>query len=538
METIDEYNVVCEGVSLKNDWRKTTTGIMKGRNSTGTMKNAAIEFIIEGDDEEDLAEKIRITEREFNKENARVYGFRTVDGTDGVNRIFDYHLGDGESVGVYCNVSEMNEAHTRFSRYMMLEVYCDLTVKLPSGVSAPGAPEADIDGLLEPMEIVEVYETGNWQTKSISGKFTYSVEDDSLGPWTIDAIAEKSGGDHDGKAEIQLAATPSGLAVDDAVFINNTTFYNGRHRVVDITGDNVTIDTEHTQDETLGSPASITGGEVETAKEKYDAAYSTLKALIDVSASESKDITLVHKVEQQLNDGTFEFTLTSQEQEFIPGGKGDGDTQLVRTVQMKVNKAQVKEWEQSSDLSFARPSTTPPKIIEAAGLVMLNKEAITDSLEEHWENDVKSDVIARIETHLNLAAGEFDEATVQVTFNGTNPAIAFIITGYEDFDTVLSVELVKTTQTPHEAMVYSKGSGLHGLQTPDVEDVPVITRQLTRVGKTEVDLSQLTAPTESGYTFHLHDEVETVRGPLDIEGLGTDLYLQTRTEVYLKLKLS
>lgn len=537
-ETIDEFNIVVDEVSLNNSWRKTTSGIAKGRDSTGTMKNAAVEFVIEGNDEEDLAEKIRLTEREFNKENPRAYGYRTADGTDGVNRIFDYHTGDGESVGVYSNVSELNEAHTRFSRYMMLEITCDLTVKTPDVVPQPGGQTADIDGLVEPMEIVEVYETGNWQTKSITGKFTFDTGDNSVGPFTINSVAKQASGDYEGRAKFTLGSAPTGLSVGDYAIVIGTTFYNGKFAVLDISGSDVVLAVDYTQDESPGG-ASLTGGTVTTAKEQYEAAYDTIKGLIDVSASESKDITLVHKVEQELSDGTFEFALTSQEQEFIPGGKGDGDTQLVRAIQMKVGKAQVKEWEvDTSELSFAGASTTPPKAVEASGVVRLNKEAITDTLEEHWENDIKAAVISQIEDHINVAAGQFEESMTDVVFNGTQPSIAFVIQGYEDFDGVIRVERIETVQTPHDAYIYPKGNGLHGRQTPDVEDIPVLTRQLTRVGKTEIDFSSWSAPTEAGYTFHLHDENETTRGPLDLEGIGQDLYIQTKTEIYFKLKLS
>ena len=530
VDSVDEYNVIANGVPLINSWRKTLTPIVKSRDSTATMKSAAVEFLIMGDDEEDLATKLRQTEQEFNLRDARCYGYRTADGTAGVNRTFDFHTGDGETQALYSNVSMMpQEDQTELSYYMYLEITCDLVLDPPgTGGINPGILDA-VPGLQEALEIVSVYEVGNNLTVSTGGTFKQIIDAESIGPFTVVSVAD----DGQGRAEITLSGAPAGAVVGDYVTIVNTQNYNGRSTILEISGSDIVINKNYVVNETSGD---VNIGAVQTASDLFDASFGAIKTLMGVGTN---NLTLVNKTINDNGDGTLSFVLVAQEQEFVPGGIGDGDTQLVRSIAMKVLPQEVDGWEEdvTSPLNTFGASATPPTVAVIDGMAILNRSAITLSLDAHWTATVRTAVITQACINFGTVIGSVQISSESVKFDGGTPAIAFQITVIKDFNAAVQFEYTRSWSIKHDSFIYSRGALLHGIQAKSGEPIKVITRTFSRIGVGEVDLSTVAAPVDAGYTFHLEAEDETNQGPVKFQGI-TGCYIQTRTETFFRLKLS
>ena len=526
--TIDEYNVLVNGVPLINSWRKTTTQIVTSRDARGVVKNAGIEFVIQGTDETDLATKKRVTEREFNQLNPVAYGYRTADGSGGVNRLFDYSLGDGESLRITSSVSDVpQDALTEYSRYMYLEVLCEMSGETPpGGIPTPGEDQEDIPGMKEPLIITTVYESGDTKTIGTEGVFYTDYEPTSVGPLTITDVDDNGVG----KARITLSGNYT-LPNGSYVVITGTTYYNGRWKVTAGSGTAVIdIDSAYLGTESSGT---LSGGEITTALQQYEAAKETIYGLLGVGAN---NITIVHKFERENGDGTFEFTMNAQEQAFVPGGEQDDDSQLVRSILLRVLPKKVQEWEKQ-DLSSIGGTSTVPSTVVVEGSVVLNRRNLTAELIDHWTAELQAEVLTRIAAAVGADITTLDVQSIDLAADISTPAIGFTISLWGNYNNVMAIEYTRGVKIPHDAFIYAKGV-LHGIQFKKSEDIHVITRTFMRLGDGIADLSALGPPVETGYYFHLHEEDDSQRGPLAFDNdIGDNIYRQIRNETWFRLKL-
>jgi hypothetical protein len=527
-DRLNEYDVEVNGVTLNNDWRKSMSGIARGRSTDNTKKMLGLEFVLEADDDADLAEKIAITEREFNVENPTVKAYRLSKGTGDDEVIDEFSPTDGESLGIYSIVTELpQEDSTEFSRYMYLEVSADLVQKSPTGIPRPGSPEV-MPGLVEAIEIVEIESPGNIKTVSAGGIFQTITDETTIGPDSIVGVTENTTMAGTDYIDVEVADA-SAYSVDDYVQIQGTVRYNGKFLIKNTTATKITVDTPFKANE--GAAGTIASGNLQLAKDLFDDAYADIKTLMGVGTD---NMVIAGKTTQNLAGGEYEFQIVAQEQNDMPAALfSDGDTDLVRSIGMKVVSAELKEWETNGDLSAFGSSSTPPGAVIVDGIVTLRKESVTLALDEHWENDIKSAVLTKIDAHLN---DTMDLQKIELTYDGSSPAIGFQIQGMIDFNDAFVLEYTTSEDIDHEAYIYSRGT-LHGIQYKAAEDIKVISRTLMRVGVGEKDLSTLSAPTETGYVFHLHKEKNTNRGPL-VMGEKSNVYIQSRTETYLRLKTS
>jgi hypothetical protein len=173
-----------------------------------------------------------------------------------------------------------------------------------------------------------------------------------------------------------------------------------------------------------------------------------------------------------------------------------------------------------------------PHAIE--GTVYINKEALTGSLADAWDL-LESDIIARAE---QLVGKEFQAQRVDRTFDGKTPSIGFSIVAFENFSAAIMLERTTTRTTPLDALVFHRGSTLHGIQFDDTVPIVTIERSVVRLGRGDISL-ELPPLEEDGYYMHKNAVVEgPTRGPLKMGLLGDDFYQNRLVETWLRLKLS
>lgn len=523
VNSIQEFNIVVDGVSLSNDWRITTSRYIQARNSQGTQKMVGIEFVIEADTEQELKERWDITQREFNKTYINAYGYRS----DANQKEFVIGMDDGETVSCTCNVSELGQGeHTRFSKECYLEISCDLTLSPTGGKSIPVSDMPTIEGLQEEVVLVRFMEADNSEKIVCQGTFKSIMDQESIGPITIDDIVLDS---PSGFPKIEFATPITPPTLPAYVTITGTAGYNGKFAIHSAGANEIIFKGIYTTDESTGT-ANV--GLVRTGEALYDDNYQTILDLMGVGVD---NVTLIHKHEEDIGDGRFTFTLTAEEQDFVPAGLGDGHTNLVASVALGISSPEEEDgWEQDPDLiPFGGQSAPKPCVID--GHVVINRDASSGDLTQDWAA-CQSDIIARAESQ--LAGATLSIKGLSLDFDKRSNTIVFKMLCYEDFNDVLMLEKNETIDVDFSPYVYEKGTALHGVQYPNAIPVKVLTRKIARLGKGSVDLSTYPAPTESGYSFVLKSSSDGPnRGPLSAQFMGNDYYLQTRVEVWLRLKL-
>jgi hypothetical protein len=526
MASIDEYNVVVGGVSLNSAWRKTTTQIVIVRDSTGTSKMAAIEFVVEADNEADLAARWRATEQEFNTKNVAAHGYRI----NAANKIFDWGTDDGETISISSNVSmKADEAQTTLAYYGYLEIVADMNLEQGGGGGGVVPPiGGDIDGLLGPIVIAEIRDGGGNITRSAGGSFSALIEGAAIGPVAIVSIVSD-----DGAAKINFGEVVSGIASAPYAQVTGTINYNGQWQITEVGLDGgtgftyIVISAVFVASETAGS---VLIGEATSAEDLFDEARASILGILGAGED---NLTVVHQHTQNAEDGTFEFTITVQEQDFVPGGIGDGDTNLVKEVRMVTGLPELTGmWEADSDLEDIGASSAAPSTVNIIGEVVLNRPAITGSLQSHWDA-IKADIIARAEAGID--GEDLTLKSTDVSFNHATPSISFSLSFINGFTDAIMLERTTSFSLEREVFPYQVGDGLHGLQFPNEEPVKVIQIEITRVGVGEVDL-QRSDPTETGYYFHHHLEKGSSRGPLG-DGALANVFVQSRIDTYFRFKL-
>lgn len=526
MATIDDYNIVVGGVSLNNSWRKTTTGITIVRDSQGFNKVAGIEFVIEADTEAQLADRLEQTAREFNKRDAPCYGYRTTDA----DRIFDWSTGDGESQEITCAVTMLpQEEETKFSYYLYMEISASLVIKSPPGGGGPNRPVEVIDGLVgNVMEIVETHETGETTTIVASGLFATLLQPTTKGPFTVTTITLDA---TTGFIKCTLTGAPAGVVAGDYATLVGTALYNGQWTVVDVGADYLVLDYTFIANDTSGG--TINCGVISQAKDLFETAKPGILSILGAGAN---GLTVVHRTGQDVGDGTYEFTISLQEQDFVPGGIGDGDTQLVRSAQMRIVTQGSQNFE--TDAALSAYGSGAYGILIAEGTVVLNRESaqFVDDLEGLWDSTIRADVLARI---IARAGATSITVTVEdISIDVTTPQISFTIACVDqNFTNAMVLERVTTKSITDEPWIFSKGNGLHGIQFEAAPPIAVITRVFTRVGVGNVDLSAIAAPVEAGFSFHLQNATDEERGPIKAGELS-NVYMQKRIETWLRYKTS
>lgn len=532
--SIDEYNVVVGGVSLNTSWRKTTTKYIPARNSGASMKTIGIEFVIEGDTEEELRDRWQQTQDEFNKVDPEVYCYRS----NSAIRENEWGPSDGETVSSVSSVSVMPQMpSTRLSKYCYLEIVFQLNSNAPpSGV--PGSPQAaleEADGLVTGIEIVNVADVGEMDTLVCTGSFRPLSDAATVGPVGISSIYEENS---TGLAVIEFTApiTPPSMTLSNGkkaqlyADITGTTRYNGHHSVKRVTDSIVVIDMDFSELENAGS---VSIGAVKTAEGLFDEAKEEIYQLMGIGEN---NVILINKMGKNNADGTYDFELTAQEQDFVPGGIGDGHTQLARTCVMRVvDDGPPDEWETDPELAFlgAGPGTVP-KYDTIEGRVVFNKDAVTGTLDEAW-GAVSSDIFARARI---MAGKTLEIRKTQLSYDLSTPAIGFTFTCVENFHDSVLVEKTLETSTATEPYIYARGLTLHGVQVSAAVPVKIYTQTITRVGRGLVDMTAYPAPTESGYVFVQKLESDSQKGPSQIADLGGDFYSQKLTRSYARLKLA
>jgi hypothetical protein len=528
VDTIDEYNMVVDGIGLNNSWRKSTSRIVEMRPPAAAAKTAAIEFIIEADTEDELAERWAITKNEFNKAGVSAYGYRETDTA----KLFDYSpREDGETRMAYSSVSMIaQEEQTALSIYAILEISATVTDS-PSGSSggamagAKDAPRGSLDGI----EFVTVHEAGERVTLTAAGSFGGQLGEESLGPLSIISVTENS---TTGFCVFHFTETVSPPSDDEKMYctISGTTKYNGQYAVKNVEENSVEVVLAFAGAETTGT---ISIGDVETAEELLTLGEDEI---FDAMGIGQNNVTLVGRMVKTNGDGTVDFMFSAQEQDFVPGGIGDGRNQLVKSVTMSVvEDAPLETWEQDADLEQFGGGTAPtPITIE--GSVAINVNASSGSLRADWLG-IQSAIVGRAVAI--AGSGDLQILKIEARYGTGTPSIGFTITALAEFGGAISLEKVEQSETNYEAFVYTKGPNLHGVQFPQVEPVVVYTRSITRAGVGEVDLSLYPPMVQAGYYMHLRKVVDGPnRGPVASADLGNNVYLQMRTETWLRLKLA
>lgn len=526
MPSLDEFDIIVGGVNLVNTWRKTTTGIVVVRDSLGVAKVAGVEFVIEADTEAQLSDRLDATMREFNKRNVEMKGFRSTEA----DVIFHWYSGDGETQDIQCVVTMLPQMETKNSYYMYLEITANLVLNVPPG-GGTLRPTDEIEGLVgQNVQVVEVHEAGETTTISASGAFQTILADEDLGPFTITQIIDDTAGGTS-YIRVQLATTPTGVIVGDYATLTGTTTYNGQHEVVDVDGNDLVLNYPYIIDDTSGGTCNV--GEIKLARALLDAAKPAIMTLMGVG---SNNLTLTHRTINDLGDGVAEFNFVAQEQDFVPGGIGDGDTQLVRAIQMRI----AEQSHQGLELNSAVNSfgAADYGVMVAEGQVVLNRDSASfvDDLETLWTSTIRADILTRIvaRTGASSITVTFEDISIDIT----TPAINFTITAVDsNFNNALVLEYNRSQSVVDEPWIYSKGNGLHGIQFEAAPPIATLVRVVVRVGVAQVDLSTLAAPTEAGYSFHLHSYTDDERGPIRAGEL-TNVYMQKRTETWLRYKTS
>lgn len=523
MKSLDEYNIVVDGVSLVNEWRKTTSRIVEGRSDFSTSKTASIEFIIEGDDEEDLADHWNITKSEFNRQYAEIYGYRETSSI----KDFVYSMNDGETIKTHSNVSIMpQQVSTRFSLCCVLEILAEMSDNVTGGgIPAIGTEQPAVEGMLTQLEIVRLWETGQTETASTVAAFQTVAAPESDGPYSITTITEDSG---TGYALLTLGSSVSDPPDDGYVTITGTVRYNGKHRIHAFGGSTVILRRDFIEAE-AGGVANF--GEIKTSAELAEAGEDTILELLGVG--EEGTMSLVHRVLRDNGDGTHELELVAQEQDFLPDG-GGGPGQLVAALTMRVVPVEEDGWQNPPDLSSFGAGVAPINHV-VEGQVVFRRSVSSGDLKADWDT-VEDDIIGRAQA----ATGNPDWTPVvtRLSFDLATPAVAFTFEAIENYNDVLMMEQITSREEPNEDFIYARGDGFHGIQNNNSEPIHVITRKIVRLGVGREENFKLPALTEDGYYMHLH---HTSYGPdkdnISHRELGDDFSLQTVTETWFRLLL-
>jgi len=519
-KVLDTYNVVVQGVSLINDWRKTATAIVEGADETGSVRYAACDFVIEATSEAELAQRWNETKRDFIRMNVAAYGYTS----DPNAKLFDFQLGKDGTTDIIVVVSEVpQEGGTLHSKYCTLDVVARVEDFDLTGQTLPADQR---EGLVGGVEVVTAEEIGKFKGVSVGATYRSIQEPESIGPLNIVGIVDEGG-----LARINFGATLPTLPPTPYATVSGTANYNGQHRVVDDGATYIVLDLPFVSVE--GTVGTVSIGAIKTAEELFIEHKDALMALAGIDGEE---IAVVNVHKHALGDGSVEFVITGAEMDFNPNfdSSASPDEQPVRSTQLMVYRGPpMDNWSSDPDLAALGASSTPPFQAVAEGVIVLSKNDVTGDLIDEWQNNLESGVMTRIADEVS----DFVPHTVELTMNHAKPSVTFVISGFGDFNDVLSISRETTKHTPREVMVYNRGDSRHGMQVPNTEPVVTLTRITARVGKDLVNMAT-SPPTESGYHFQLVDENDQSSSPTKFGDLDGEYYTQTRTEVYLRLKLT
>lgn len=519
--TIDEYNVVLDGVSLVNDWRKTLSTHVEIRDPGAGQKLITIDFLIEADTEAELAERWEITRREFNRQATEAFGYKT----NPADRLFEYKLGDGETLRIDAAVSDVpQDIETAYSKPCALEIAATITGDPTGSTGSVLVPQDEIEGLATSLAVVTTSEAGETPIKVIDGVFTSIARDTTIGPLTIASIADSSG-----RALVTTTTNISGAPDTAYAAITGTLAYNGRHRVISQPSANsVILDVPFAGAEAAGT---MDIGSVALAGELLEDAFETIMERLGVG---EENYTLIERHVNEVGDGTVEFMFAAQQQDFVPAGLGDGHTQLVKSVLLRVAEMDDDELYLSDPAYAALGAGSPPRTHAIEGFVTINRLASSGNLHQDWAA-CEDDILDRAEF---VVGQPLTPRSVKLTYDTATPGIGFTIFVYENLNSAIMLDVSIEKSEDEDPFVFNRGDGLHGIQFDDRVPIRVYTRRCMRVGTDEADWDLLPPLTETGFFFH---RVSFTDGPdpLPQEGpnrMGT-IYTNQRVETWIRLKL-
>jgi hypothetical protein len=513
----DEYNIVVGGVSLSNPWRKTTTGIVISRDDSSTVKSAAIEFCIEAENEAQLAERWKITESELNNKWIDAYGYRT--NSDA--KIFDWSPGDGEVITLTSIVSMLpQEPQTGFSIFAYLAIAVEMTGPRGGGSIIPGE-EGRFGALF--IEFNEIYESSRLITRSASGAFAFKVGDADTGPFTITGIVDSGG-----LTRINVSETITFIG-DGFASINGTLRYNGKHGVTSVGSNFVVINKAFEGGESAGT---LFLGNVEMAEDVY---LSNRRAILDELGvgNEDENMTLVSEHKVTIGDGTMEFILVAQQQDFVPGGLGDGDTQAVKKISMHVNIAKPEEWA----LREGETAAEIPDLITIEGAAVLDRRVVGSDPSQLW-GDIETEVLQKAADMEKISAPTV--IARQLRFDPVGCQLVFNLACMGNWSGVMEYKIIFSHTTHRQTFVFPVGNDTDGIQFDRSNKTKTvqITQNLVSVDRDEDfedETKEYHKPEEDGFEF-LHLDASWSITPVHVNDVG-EVFVHWRQDVYLRVKL-
>jgi hypothetical protein len=528
MQDRDTYNVLVNGVSLNNSWRSTLSEMVESIDMQGRAKVIAVDFIIEAPDAETLALRWNQTKREFSTEFSHAVGYVE----DPANPIFDYRVGDGVTMDIQTGVSDNPElVETRNTKVCTLEIWVAMDPETVQGGSITDTPlPARPEELIGNVEKATTIEAGGALIKSVQGGVAPLVGPATEGPFTITGITDDNGEVLVTIAEVFDPAEPPDYPY---VQIAGTANYNGNHRVKNMpTTSSFRLATGFVTGETSGT---LFVGEVERADDLYEEIKPYLIALLELTEKEA----ILTDSKQHMGDGTIEFVLATREMDqalgFDPQEDDIGEYK-VQAFTPVISKLPWEggDWSTSSDLAALSLPSERPEMIGYHGEITINRKALDNqTLKTLWETSMRQDAL----DYFDARSDGYDEIVVEkVVYDYDASAIIFDFVFLASYTGLMEISYNKAWEITHDAWIYPKGDGTHGIQVDSTEPIALFARSLT-VLHHEGSKPTMTLPplTETGYAFHLKDENEETRGPgkeQEMEGME----ITTRSEVWLRYK--
>jgi hypothetical protein len=514
--TIDAQ-VEVDGTPIANGTYRHIVGPVACAVSTGGTKVLSCEFILEGSTPEELATRWATTKSELNKRDPRVVMW--IDRANQSTPTEDMRSGDSEHGPVTTRISF--EPMRTQTGYAYACVFLASTTLLTPQSVANGSPRIPFVGQDGEIDVVKIYNSGAKISRMVRARFTSTINKSGYGPFTLGSTVNVGG-----KARFTLVGALPAFVDGMTIIFSGTTNYNGPHRVISISGQNVLTDSTWLANDVAGSCYL---SQVTTGQQNYDSARTTLLAdFLKVAQYgaylAAEELAMTGESIRQLDkDGyTIEVMLSA----------GHMPAQLSSLPSAREFAYSCKRAKRMRSLESGE---TPPVTYEVEGQYVVDADQLgSATLQSTW-NTVRSNIISSVQAQL----GETVKiATVETSLDPSSMRVSFFMALVSSTATVVDFTYSEVWAFKLNYRAWKIKNGKHHVQVEPGPQECTVSVTATRRGYNSVNMAAVVpTPGQAGFIF-LPAGSADARGDREEMDDGSELHSQTFSVIYVRFNTS
>lgn len=514
--TLDDKNLD------NGSWRTAIGPLIVSSDIAGDTRTITQEFLIEGDDEDEITSRWSSTYADFTKLNPRIVARIDSESTDPAEDWIPGDSGNREMVSTVTVLEDQSQTNRK--------LHCLFT-----GVAITEVPRSTAGstftatGLLSEINIAKIYMESTRYVITASGRFGSTFTDDVHGPYNISSVSNNGG-----KARFTLSGSPSLPTFTQGmrISVTGTNGYDGEHIVTSIDDGSDRIETKTT----FGSPesptATLTIGVATSAQANYDNARdSILTTLLGTDTDGDPNATtkfalINEEVDYESERQDFlNFTLTAAEEAMISGVQDSGGREVQRGLSYTILVDYPDLW----DSNFV----DPPLGIIVAGRVSIREAALTEQSAKQWWDQIEATILAQVKN--DLGGSNVQHRNTRLTIDYQTLDVVFEIHAVGNFRGVISYTQTTTFQSEKAFSIWEDTDGYDHLQMSPAPPRKMATINVSYVAQEGVGPSDPPPPTESGFTYILIGKGEAIEDNLISEG-GQSFWRRSLEYRYIRLR--